>query len=80
MTEEQKARQDQYDAWIDELDAQSRQWEASQRAEYEAERDNFKGQLAAWKDGAEAQWDEWEAKVSQQWNGLKEKWHSDSKE
>lgn len=77
MNKEQRdARQAQYEAWLDELDADNRQLEAKERAEFEDERDNFKGQVSAWKDSAEAHWDELEAKLSGKWNEMKEKWHA----
>ncbi len=74
-THEQEAYVKQYQAKLDEMDAEAVQWEAKQRAEYEGERDNFRGQLDAWKDNVEGKWDEFTANVDQAWHGLEAKWH-----
>lgn len=74
-SEEMKAYIDAYEAKLEELDAEADKLEASARAEYETERNNFRGRLDAWGDLTEAQWDKFKANLEQQYHLLKAKWH-----
>lgn len=74
-SDEMKAYIDAYNARLNELDAEADKLDADARAEYEAERDNFRGRLDAWADLTEAQWDKFKANLEQQYHLLRAKWH-----
>ena len=74
-TQEMEAYVKKFDAQLDEMDAKARSMEASDRAEYERARDNFKGQLNAWQDYGEAKWDEFTANIEQGWRDLQARWN-----
>jgi hypothetical protein len=65
----------EYEAKLEELEAEADQMEAKDRAEFEAERDNFRGQLSAWGDYAEGKWDEFTANIEQGWHRIQGKFH-----
>lgn len=73
--EEKEAYAKKFSAKLDEMDAEARAWEADRRAEFERERDNFRGQLDAWGDYADARWDEFKSNIEQGWRDLEAKWH-----
>ena len=75
-TDEQKAAEDKYNAWLKELDAGAEEFVAERKAEYASDRDDFSGVLSAWGDKAEAEWDEFKAEVEQKWHSLRQKWHA----
>ncbi len=74
--DERQALEDKYRAQVKEMDAESEQWEAEKKAQYNDARENFTKELDAWKDRAESEWDEFKANLEQGWDGLRAKWHS----
>jgi len=65
-----------YNAQLKEWDAEAAGMDASKRAEYEAERNNFSGRLDAWQDMAESGWDEFTATMEQGYYDMEARWHN----